>query len=269
MRFSHIELEHAAESFRRMANGLRHFTAPADTAVLKQVEYILNELHHSAWALAQAGFQSPEARDILVNLTALVTPEGTNLATLPWPEPGTEPGSTPEQYPQQGQSADSGAPFPTLPSRPPAIIGGKPYWLVPERHPGDCLGCAFREDIVLCASAPFCDDAIYVTADLPADLPADTQGPTTPLRYVCGYWDHIFADGFAPTQCWMVFDRAESMVNNLWLRLNHKWVTATSAQLSDVEQSLLEANADALECPEAYGLHQQAELPVAPPEVPQ
>ena len=78
--------------------------------------------------------------------------------------------------------------------------------------------------------------------------------PSTPTRCLVGHWGHLFGPGSHETLCRIRFDLEANRLTNLDVKDGLKFRPATEAERADVEDSLINANEDALECPEDYGL---------------
>jgi len=82
----------------------------------------------------------------------------------------------------------------------------------------------------------------------------------SPRRYVFGHWTHIFLEG-TETLTRLCYDRRSNKLVALELKGSLKWHAASPAQITDVEESLQDANPEALEHPEDYGLQEGDDLP--------
>lgn len=82
-------------------------------------------------------------------------------------------------------------------------------------------------------------------------------------RYVFGAWSHIFGAGKANERiCRFVYDRQAERVIHLDIESGIKgWVPASEAERADLEDSLKNANEDALSSLEESGLEESNELP--------
>lgn len=89
------------------------------------------------------------------------------------------------------------------------------------------------------------------------------------MRYIiadpdqgCG-WDHIFLEGGRDTEreTRFVFDPETEKLLMADIRRDWKWRAASSDELADLEDSLLNANGDALEDPEDWALIASDDLP--------
>lgn len=80
-------------------------------------------------------------------------------------------------------------------------------------------------------------------------------------RYIVGEWSHIFAEGCAPTDLRIAFDTAQQRVVAMQLHTARGYVDAGRADVADVQESLLTANAHVLADPVAEGFALEAELP--------
>ena len=80
-------------------------------------------------------------------------------------------------------------------------------------------------------------------------------------RYIVGDWSHIFAEGSAPTDLRLAFDTATQRLVAMQLHTARGYVDAGRADMADVQESLLTANAHVLESPVAEGFHLAAGMP--------
>lgn len=78
--------------------------------------------------------------------------------------------------------------------------------------------------------------------------------------FVTSGWGHIF-EGIGERTVRFVFDRTKEKIIKLQIADGRLWRDATAAQLADVEDSLINANEEALEDPFAYSLTPVDELP--------
>jgi hypothetical protein len=78
----------------------------------------------------------------------------------------------------------------------------------------------------------------------------------------CG-WDHIFLEEGREVKrdTRFVFDVGAGKLIHLDIRRDWKWRAASPAELADLEDSLLNANGDALDDPEGWGLLEMEHLP--------
>jgi len=80
-------------------------------------------------------------------------------------------------------------------------------------------------------------------------------------RYIVGDWSHIFADDGPSTDVRIVFDTVERRLVAMQMHTHRGYVDAGRAQLADVQDSLLTANAHVIESPVAEGFQIAAEMP--------
>lgn len=80
-------------------------------------------------------------------------------------------------------------------------------------------------------------------------------------RYVFGPWAHLFGAGQSDTTVRLAYDRHEERLVHLDIKSASGWMRASEAMVQDVEQSLKEANEEALDDPENWGLAQGENLP--------
>lgn len=86
----------------------------------------------------------------------------------------------------------------------------------------------------------------------------DTQAP----RYlIAAHWPHIFDGARAPATVRFVFERVSETICRLEMLDGAVWILASRVQLEDVQDSLLNANEDALSSPSDYGLTESEYLP--------
>jgi hypothetical protein len=83
-------------------------------------------------------------------------------------------------------------------------------------------------------------------------------------RYVYGSWNHFFGFGNSfQRDCRFVFDRKDGVVTHLDILDGVKgWVSTSKDQKLDLEDSLKNANSEALETPTEWELHEAEALPV-------
>lgn len=88
---------------------------------------------------------------------------------------------------------------------------------------------------------------------------------TNELRYVHGNWTHLFGPGKGvETMTQVVYDRHEERVVALLVadRLSFgRLRNASRAEIADVEDSLKNANPEAIDEPINFGLHESEDLP--------
>lgn len=103
------------------------------------------------------------------------------------------------------------------------------------------------------------DTSMLITLNvlrLKAVLPAERP------RYVHGTWTHIFGPGSKETVLRIVFDRQEnSLVACEYEDPPRGWFQASSSDGADVEDSLKNANEEAIDSPAEYGLEESDGLP--------
>lgn len=80
-------------------------------------------------------------------------------------------------------------------------------------------------------------------------------------RYIVGNWSHIFADDGPATDVRIVFDTAAKRLVAMQIHTHRGYVDAGRAQLADVQDSLLTANAHVPESPVAEGFQLAAKMP--------
>ena len=76
-------------------------------------------------------------------------------------------------------------------------------------------------------------------------------------------WGHLFDedDGVIERHCRFVYDNEEEELARADIRVDHRWIRAGRHSLNDLEDSLKDANPEALEDPEAWNLGQSDEMP--------
>jgi hypothetical protein len=81
-------------------------------------------------------------------------------------------------------------------------------------------------------------------------------------RYVFGVWGHIFGVGMPEVMLDFVYDRETEKVIRLKILTNHqKVLDASKEQILDFEDSLTNANPDAIEFPSEWDLSESDEIP--------
>lgn len=80
-------------------------------------------------------------------------------------------------------------------------------------------------------------------------------------RYVHGGWSHIFHDNGPASNLRIVFDRQAKKVVAMEINRGPWWRAASAAEMADVEDSLKNANEEALDDPDAWGLEESGSLP--------
>jgi hypothetical protein len=80
-------------------------------------------------------------------------------------------------------------------------------------------------------------------------------------RYIVGNWSHIFASDGPATEVRIVFDITSKRLVAMQMHTHRGYVDAGRAQLSDVQDSLLTANAHVLESPVAEGFQLATDMP--------
>lgn len=80
-------------------------------------------------------------------------------------------------------------------------------------------------------------------------------------RYIVGDWSHIFASDGPATDVRIVFDTASKRLVAMQMHTHRGYVDAGRAQLADVQDSLLTANAHVIESPVDEGFQLAAEMP--------
>lgn len=80
-------------------------------------------------------------------------------------------------------------------------------------------------------------------------------------RYIVGDWSHIFADDGPSTDVRIVFDTVARRLVAMQMHTHRGYVDAGRAQLADVQDSLLTANAHVIDSPVAEGFQLADEMP--------
>ena len=75
---------------------------------------------------------------------------------------------------------------------------------------------------------------------------------TTPC--LVGFWGHLFGNGKRETNCRIRFDLTTNKLTDLEVEERGKFYPATECQRADVEDSILNANEEAIDNPEDFGL---------------
>ena len=89
----------------------------------------------------------------------------------------------------------------------------------------------------------------------------ENEADGTPAYVVGEGREHIFHENGSPSPVRFVFDLAANRLIALDVQINHRWQQASAAELADVEDSLKNANEDALDNPEDWGLDATNALP--------
>lgn len=101
---------------------------------------------------------------------------------------------------------------------------------------------------------------IWLLVKLEMDA-ADEAGSEKPRYLVSEGWGHLFGPGNHETIVRFVFDRAESRIIFMeYLEAGH-WHAASSSNIAEVQDSLLNANSEALTTPDDYGCTNSDALP--------
>lgn len=107
---------------------------------------------------------------------------------------------------------------------------------------------------------------IEYLAALPSPVLIGSAAPKA-ARFVHGNWEHIFPGQHSATQVRFAFDRDTSHVTAMQVHGNSGWTNAARDAVSDLEDSLKNANEGAIEQPQVWGLIEASTLPdwAAPP----
>jgi hypothetical protein len=120
-----------------------------------------------------------------------------------------------------------------------------------------------REHYGLDPSFQYSEDAILEFTNmfrLEALDPAPAEDAPPP-RYVHGMWEHIFDEGRTPKTVRLIFDRESNGITAMEIKDGQGWVFAYSYEIADVEDSLKNANPEALTAPADFGLSESNEHP--------
>lgn len=88
----------------------------------------------------------------------------------------------------------------------------------------------------------------------PAPESSEEDDPKQP-RYLHGNWDHIFRGKKTETTR-IVFDREKHAIVYMEIRDGHQWWPGSHMDIADVQDSLLNANGEALDNPQDWGLEE-------------
>lgn len=80
-------------------------------------------------------------------------------------------------------------------------------------------------------------------------------------RYVHGGWSHIFHDSGPDVDTRIIYDREAEKLIALDIKRATGWRKASPVEFADVEDSIKNANAEALSDPEEFGLEQSSTVP--------
>lgn len=72
--------------------------------------------------------------------------------------------------------------------------------------------------------------------------------------YIHGNWSHIFHSSGPETNLRFVFDKSSQAITDMEISKSLGWVKASSEEIADVQDSLLNANDEALDSPDEWGL---------------
>jgi hypothetical protein len=88
----------------------------------------------------------------------------------------------------------------------------------------------------------------------------------TPRYVVADHWGHIFDDRSGEVMTRFAYDRAEGRMVHVQYQRDHAWHDGDAATVADVEDSLKNANPDAIVNPQDWDLEATDELPDWAPE---
>lgn len=88
------------------------------------------------------------------------------------------------------------------------------------------------------------------------------------MRYIIadddkGLWGHIFPEdeGDIERECRFVFDTEQEELTHLEIWRDGRWTESARSERADLEESLTQANPDALESPSSYGIGEGDAVP--------
>lgn len=122
---------------------------------------------------------------------------------------------------------------------------------VPGRHGYQLAGCQSCGNTCV---------HVYQLSGMSELLPAasldETDAETSDLpRYVVSdSWSHLFGPSSAETEVCFVYDRTAGRIVAMAAHRGYKWGDCSPAEMADVEDSLKNANSEALEDPESWGM---------------
>lgn len=79
--------------------------------------------------------------------------------------------------------------------------------------------------------------------------------------YTPDAWGHIFDEGFGEVMTRWAYDTREEKLVGALVQDNRDWNPVSADELADLEDSVKDANADALDNPDNWDLAQSDELP--------
>lgn len=85
------------------------------------------------------------------------------------------------------------------------------------------------------------------------------QNKGGPSFLIADNWSHIFDFGEKETR--FVFDKKKKKIIFMEIRYDQKWNSCSKDAMSDVEDSLVNGNEDAIENPQDWGLNESDKLP--------
>ncbi len=80
-------------------------------------------------------------------------------------------------------------------------------------------------------------------------------------RYVHGDWSHIFHENGPDTPVRFAFDRTENKVVAMEILKRSRWYPASTDEIADVQDSVMNANETALSAAKDWGLEESNSLP--------
>jgi len=86
------------------------------------------------------------------------------------------------------------------------------------------------------------------------DVAEDTAVLDCPQYVVSDSWSHLFGPGAAETEVCFIYDRTVERIVAMAAKNGYKWVPCSPAEIADVEDSLKNANSEALDDPESWDM---------------
>jgi hypothetical protein len=94
---------------------------------------------------------------------------------------------------------------------------------------------------------------VYQLTGMSELMPSDDD-TDHPQYVVSDSWSHLFGPGSAETEVCFVYDRTAGRIVAMAAKSGYKWVDCSPAEMADVEDSLKNANSEALEDPESWDM---------------
>ena len=134
--------------------------------------------------------------------------------------------------------------------------------------PAACLLEALQSDTDMIADMPANVQGKYIIADQEADtvdrIVTEASGVVVAHRSAGNLWGHIFEEAggrICERHCRFVYDTEDEAIIHLEIRRGNAWQSATDDEMADVEDSLKNANPEAIEDPDSHGLRVTNDLP--------